>query len=163
MRARRGTAWHFSMDYDYRAKKTVIAIAAELKPGVAGNVIGHLALAVGHRIAAADMGKHPLVDASGVEHTGISRYPVIVVTVKSARLRKLLAEAREFTGLLLADYPEQMLSTGHDDELSTAIASSAEDTLRYLGVALHGDSQFLKSLTGKFSLWGNNLASTASE
>ena len=121
------------MNYDYRAKKTVIAIAAELTPGVAGNVIGHLALAVGHRVAAADMGKHPLVDATGVEHAGISRYPVIVVTVKSARLRKLLAEAREVNGLLIADYPEQMLSTGHDDELSTWISnpSSRSSQHRY--------------------------------
>ena len=149
------------MDYDYRAKKTVIAIAAELAPGVAGNVIGHLALAVGHRIAAGDMGKHPLVDAAGVEHTGISRYPVIVVTVKSARLRKLLAEAREVDDLLLADYPEQMLSTGHDDELATAIAACSEGSFRYLGVALHGDAELLKPLTGKFSLWGNNMASAA--
>lgn len=149
------------MNYDYRAKKTVIAIAAELTPGVAGNVIGHLALAVGHRVAAADMGKHPLVDATGVEHAGISRYPVIVVTVKSARLRKLLAEAREVNGLLIADYPEQMLSTGHDDELSTAIASAPEESLRYLGVALHGDAEQLKPLTGKFSLWGNNMGSPA--
>lgn len=149
------------MDYDYRAKKTVIAIAAELAPGIAGNVIGHLALAVGHRVVANDMGKHPLVDATGVEHTGISRYPVIVVTVKSARLRKLLAEARAVNGLVLADYPEQMLSTGHDDELSTAIASASEESLRYLGVALHGNAEQLKPLTGKFSLWGNNMASPA--
>ncbi len=146
------------MNYDYRAKKTVITIASELAPGLAGNVIGHLALAIGHHVADADMGKHPLVDATGVEHTGISRYPVIVVTVKSARLRKLLAEAREITGLLLADYPEQMLSTGHDDELSTAIAAASEESLRYLGVALHGDAEQLKQLTGKFSLWGNNMA-----
>ncbi len=144
------------MKYDYRLKKTVIVIAAELQPGVAGNVIGHLALAVGHRVTADDMGKHPLVDATGVEHMGISRYPVIVVTVKSARLRKLLTEAREVNGLLFADYPEQMLNTGHDDELSTAIATSSEENLRYLGVALHGHAELLNPLTAKFSLWGNN-------
>lgn len=161
MKARRESAWHLFMDYNYRARKTVIAVAAELAPGIAGNVIGHLALAVGHRIAAADMGMHPLVDASGVEHAGISRYPVIVVTAKSARLRKLLAEAREVSGLMLADYPEQMLSTGHDDELSAVIAASSEESFRYLGVALHGDADQLKPLTGKFSLWGINTSSAA--
>ncbi|WP_138679287.1 DUF2000 domain-containing protein [Candidatus Accumulibacter phosphatis] len=148
------------MDYDYRNRKTVIAIATELAPGIAGNVIGHLALAVGHRIAANDMGKHPLVDATGVEHSGISRYPVIVVTAKSARLRKLISEAREVGGLLLADYPEQMLSTGHDDELSTAIAGTPEGSFRYLGVALHGDTKQLQPLTGKFSLWGNSTTNS---
>lgn len=145
------------MNYDYRAKKTVLVIASELAPGIAGNVIGHLALAVGHRIAPADMGRHPLTDATGTHHMGISRYPVIAVTVKSARLRKLLAEARAVQGLLLADYPEQMLNTGHDDELTTALAASSEDSLRYLGVALHGDAEQLRTLTGKFSLWGNDM------
>lgn len=149
------------MDYDYRNRKTVIAIAAELAHGIAGNVIGHLALAVGHRIAENDMGKHPLVDATGVEHSGISRYPVIVVTAKSARLRKLISEARDIDGLLLADYPEQMLNTGHDDELSTAIAGTPEESLRYLGVALHGYTKQLQPLTGKFSLWGSSTTNPA--
>lgn len=146
-----------TIQYDYSAKKTVIAIAAELTYGVAGNVIGHLALSVGHRISACDMGRHPLLDATGVEHTGISRYPVIVVTAKSTRLRRLLVEAREIAGLLIVDYPEQMLTTAHDDELTAAVAASPEGDLRYLGVALYGSAERLKPLTGKFSLWGNTL------
>lgn len=144
------------MNYDYRARKTVIAIASELAPGVAANVIGHLALAIGHRMEAADMGQHPLLDAAGVAHSGISRYPVIVVTAKATRLRRLLEEARAAKDLLLVDYPEQMMSTGHDDELVTTLQAADSSSLRYLGVALHGNSETLKPLSGKFSLWGNS-------
>ena len=145
------------MTYDYRAKKTIIAIASELSAGTAANVIGHLALAIGHRIDASDMGYHPLTDGSGILHAGISKYPVIVVSVKAARLRKLLAEARGVAGLLIADYPEQMLNTGHDDELVSELHNVAEENLRYLGVALHGPTPELQPLSGKFSLWGNSL------
>ena len=144
------------MTYNYRAKKTVIAVASELAPGAAANVIGHLALAVGHRLDGADMGQHPLVDGSGVSHAGISRYPVIVVTVRTARLRRLLEDARTSEKLFIADYPEQMLTTGHDDELGAALAQSPEASIRYLGVALHGPVDLLQPLTGKFSLWGNS-------
>lgn len=145
------------MTYDYRSRKTIIAVASELTPGSAGNVIGHLALAVGHRVDSTEMGRHPLLDGSGIEHTGISRYPVIVVTAKANRLRRLVTEARETRGVFIADYPEQMLSTGHDDDLATALASSPESELRYLGVALHGPTEILQPLTGKFSLWGNTV------
>ena len=145
------------MSYDYRSKKTVIAIASELPVGSAANVIGHLALSVGNRLDLSDMGQSPMADASGVMHMGISRYPVIVVTAKAARLRKLLSEARAVPGIYIADFPEQMLSTGHDDELVQLLSQLPEVGLKYLGVALHGEARALQPLTGKFSLWGSHI------
>ncbi len=142
------------MSYDYKSRKTVIAVATELGAGVASNVIGHLALAVGHRVPHSDMGQDPLIDATGFKHVWISRYPVGVVAAKSARLRRLLTEAREASELIVVDYPEQMLTTGHDDELVAAIGAAHEGTIRYLGVALHGPASVLLPITGKFSLWG---------
>jgi hypothetical protein len=146
------------MSYDYRAKKTVIAIASELPVGAAANVIGHLGLSVGNRLDHTDMGHSPMADASGVMHMGISKYPVIVVTAKAARLRKLLVEARAVTDIYIADFPEQMLSTGHDDELVQRLGKLPEVDLKYLGVALHGEAKAIQPLTGKFSLWGSHIA-----
>lgn len=141
------------MSYNYREKKTVIVVASELDAGKVANIVGHLAIALGHRLSEHDMGKHPLVDGSGISHAGISKYPVIVTCVKSSRLRRLLSEVRNIPDLLVVDYPEQMLNTGHDEELVAALSTANEESLRYLGVALHGLHAPLTELTGKFSLW----------
>lgn len=143
------------MAYDYRAKKTVIALASNMDAGKAVNVVGHLALSIGHRVTPDDMGKDPLLDATGYKHRGISKYPVIVTKVKMGRLKKLVTEARNYPDLLLVDYPEAMLETGHDDDLASLLESTEEDKINYLGVALHGDTKIISDLTGKFMLWGD--------
>lgn len=142
------------MTYDYRAKKTVLALASHLEQGVALNVAGHLCVALGAHGDDGDlMGREVLEDASGLAHTGISKYPVIVTRAKQGRLRRLVAEARERGDVFWADYPEQMLTTGHDDELAQAVAAVAEDAVRYLGVIVYGDTDAVTALTGRFSLW----------
>lgn len=144
------------MRYDYRSRKTIITVASHLPVGVAANVIGHLALALGHILPPEEMGQAILHDASGVEHRGISKYPVIITHVKTGRLRKLIEDARHEPGLLLVDYPEEMQRTGHDDELVVALASKPESAMTYLGVALHGPRAQLDALAGKFMLWGKD-------
>jgi hypothetical protein len=142
------------MTYDYSARKTVVVLANTLAVGAAANVMGHLCVALGARISTADLGKHPLVDGSGVQHMGISRYPVIVTTVKPTRLRQFITEARNAADLLLADYPEEMLTTDHDDELAAQLANNVEESLTYLGAAAHGSNATLSQLSGKFMLYG---------
>ncbi|WP_329477608.1 DUF2000 domain-containing protein [Kribbella sp. NBC_01484] len=73
--------------------------------------------------------------------------------VKQNRLRRLVAEARERDDVFWADYPEQMLTTGHDDELTDAVAATAEHDIRYLGVVVYGGLDAVTALTGRFSLW----------
>jgi hypothetical protein len=141
------------MSYDYRRKKIVAVLAANLDAGVAFNVIGHLAISVGAYAEDDLMGRPQLVDASGISHVGISKYPFIITKVKAGRLSRLIREARQRPNVLLVDYPEQMLSTGHDDELAQAISSVREEDINYLGAILFGDYETITELTGKFSLW----------
>jgi len=141
------------MAYDYSSKKIVVTLAANLSPGAAVNIVAHLSVAAGAYITDDLMGRRWLVDASGIEHTGIARYPVIVTKVKQSRLRRLLQDARDRKELFTVDYPAQMLSTGHDDELAQELASVSESDLDYLGVLLYGDSAAVGELTGRFTLW----------
>ncbi|MBM0275493.1 DUF2000 domain-containing protein [Micromonospora tarensis] len=141
--------------YHYSGRKTVIALASNLEAGVALNVAAHLSIALGAHAEPGLMGRRWLVDGSAVRHAGISRYNVVITKVKQGRLRQLLSEARELPDgdLFLADFPEQMLSTGHDDELASALADVAESDLAYLGVLVHGPADPVKALTGRFMLW----------
>src|SRR5262249_22796281 len=116
-----------SATYSYRDRKTVIVLSSAITPAIALNVVGHLSIAIGHRMPSDTMGKSPLVDKSSVLHLGISKYPVIITKVKPSTVRRALAQARALEGLLVGDYPKQMLDTAHDSELDAAIASTNEE------------------------------------
>jgi hypothetical protein len=153
LRLERRTSVTASIAYDYDARKTVVVLAGNLEPGIAMNVLGHLTLSIGAHGGDELMGRHELVDASGIAHVGISRYPVIVTKAKPTQLRRLVEVARREADVLLVDYPEHMLQTGHDDELTAALGRVSEADITYLGAALYGDSEVVSQLTGRFSLW----------
>ncbi len=141
------------MNYDYKQKKIVGVLASNLEAGIALNVIGHLALSIGAYADTDLMGRAELCDLSDIPHIGISKYPVIITKVKPGRLRRLIGDARANKDILLVDYPEQMLETGHDDELAEAISRIKEEELNYLGAMLYGEGAIINELTGNFSLW----------
>lgn len=141
------------MSYDYAERKLVAVLASSLEVGQALNVLGHLAIAIGVNADGHLLGRPRLLDGSGVAHLGIARYPLIVTKTKLTRLSRLIREARRCSDLLMADYPEQMLSTGHDDELAESLACVKEDQLRYLGALFYGKAELVTQWTGKFSLW----------
>ena len=140
------------MKYNYKDKKIVAIIASNVEPAIMTNVIGHLAVSVGKYIDDDFMGRPILVDKSGIEHKGISKYPFITTKVKQGKLRKAIEEARD-AGLFVADFPQEMLDTGHDDELAEAIANKNEEDLVYLGAIICGDSKNVDEITGRFQLW----------
>ena len=77
------------MEYDYREKKIVAVVDSKLEVGVALNVVGHLAVSIGHN-ASDHMGRPVLTDGSGVDHLGISRYPFIITKSNAGKIRKVL-------------------------------------------------------------------------
>ena len=142
------------MNYDYGNKKIVAVLASNLEIGIAFNVLGHLAVAVGAFSDRDDiMVRNQLLDNSKIKHLGISKYPFIITKVKPGRLRKLIEDARNMSNILMVDFPRQMLDTGHDDELAQALLAVNESEIDYLGAILYGDVKEISELTGNFSLW----------
>ena len=140
------------MDYNYREKKIVIVLNSKLEIGVALNVSGHLALALGY-YAENHMGRKYLVDASGERHLGISKYPVIITKVKSGKLKTSLHKAKEQKDILVVDFPSTMYETGHDDELAEALSKQTAEEIEYYGYIMYGDTAAIDEVSGRFSLW----------
>lgn len=140
------------MDYDYRGKKIVAVLCNKLEIGVALNVLGHLSVSIGHN-AMDHMGRAVLVDASGTRHLGISKYPFIITKAKASKIRVAIEAARNNSNIIFADFPQQMLDTGHDDELAQSLSSADEKELMYLGAVFYGNSDDINALTNKFSLY----------
>lgn len=141
------------MSYDYSERKTVVLLSSKIDMPTALNVVGHLSLAIGAHAKPGLMGRRLLVDGSGVSHRGISKYPVILLKTRPSKLRDALSAARKEKSLTVLDYPAEMLSTGHDDELADALLRIPETELQYLGVAVHGPSNSINDIFGGFSLW----------
>lgn len=143
------------MNYDYKEKKIVAVIASNIEIGIAMNVLGHLALAIGHNIEKEAMGQNPLTDASNVEHLGISKYPFITTKVKQGKLSALIEQVKQNKKLLVADYPKEMLETGHDNELAEALLNKENNKIEYLGFIIYGNANDVNEITGKFQLYNS--------
>jgi hypothetical protein len=142
-----------NQNYDYRSKKIVAVLTEKLETGIALNVIGHLAVSIGAYANNDMMGQKIIVDASGKEHIGISRYPFVITKAKKNKIRQAILEARDNPQIFFVDYPKEMLDTGHDSELVEAIGKKKEDDIEYLGAVFYGAVDEVKKITGKFSLW----------
>ncbi len=140
------------MNYDYREKKIVAVLNNKIETGIALNVLGHLAISIGN-YAKDHMGRPILHDASGVTHLGIARYPLIITKANENKIRLAIKAARDNTNILFADYPRQMLETGHDDELADSLLLVKEEDIQYLGAIFFGNSEDINLITGKFSLY----------
>jgi hypothetical protein len=141
------------MSYAYDEHKTVVLLSSSIDMPTALNVVGHLTLAIGADRSDEIMGRALLPDATGINHHGISRYPVIILKGRAAKVRKAVEEARSAGDLVVVDYPEEMLHTSHDDELASALAGRQEEVLNYLGVAAYGSTEKINAIFGRFTLW----------
>lgn len=142
--------------YNYREKKIVAVLSSKLDPSIGFNVIGHLSVAIGANVGTNILGRLYHIDASGIQHLGISKYPFIITKVKPAKLRKAIHEARNSASILVASFPTEMLDTGHDDDLNAAIRIKNEESIEYLGAVLFGPTDQIDAITGRFSLWRSN-------
>ena len=140
------------MDYNYGGRKIVAVLKSDLDFGVALNVLGHLAVSIGYN-SSDHVGRPVLLDASGISHLGISKYPLIITKAKGTKIRAAIESARTKENVTFADYPQQMLDTGHDDELAESLSLAEEKAISYLGAIFYGDTDDVNAITGKFSLY----------
>lgn len=138
---------------NYEDKKIVGIIATSVRPEVALNIIGHLAISIGKYSKEEIMGKPIITDKSGINHLGISQFPFIITKVKASKLKNSIDKAKENPNLLVADYPKDMLETRTDDDLVNSVSSKENNELEYLGAVIYGNTEDVNEITSKFQLW----------
>lgn len=138
---------------NYEDKKIVGIIATNVEAKIALNVIGHLAVAIGKYSDKEIMRQPNIIDKSGINHIGISRFPFIVTKVKENKLKTAIEKAKKNSKLLVVDYPREMLETRTDEELVIALNQKENEQLEYLGAVIYGNTEDVNEITGKFQLW----------
>lgn len=117
------------------------------------NALGHsMAGLAGNVIDKDDMCFIDYKDADGGIHPSISHFPVIVLKAKNSNKIKTIRDQAIEKNIAYTDFVEPMTVGTSALQLSET-AKQSSDELNYLGMCLFGDSDLLKELTGKLSLY----------
>ncbi len=125
----------------------------ESNPGKLMNALGHvMAGLVGHAAKDTDFCFVEYIDGDGVVHPSISHYPVIALKAKNSNQIKKVREEAQAKNIPFTDFLSTM-SIGKTQEQLDATKNAKGDDVEYLGLALFGDTEELREITKKLSLY----------
>ncbi|EOA9033868.1 TPA: DUF2000 domain-containing protein [Vibrio harveyi] len=137
---------------DENQKRFVAVISKKVEVGRAVNVLGHLSVSLANQLSDGDAVYIDYQDLDGNVHPNISHYPFIVLRAdNSNKIRKLRQEAHD-KGILFSDFTHTMVEGGSEVQQQTT-KNTLEAELEYLGICLFGETETLRELTKKFSLY----------
>lgn len=131
-------------------ERCVIVVDAGLPVGRAANAAAVIALTIGQRHP--NLVGSPLIDASGVEHPGLT--PIgITVLASDADTLSIIRDKGLQAGCDVIGFPVQGQQTMSYATFSEAVAQVATSELRYVGVALVGRREPIKKIVGSLALF----------
>ncbi|GAB7223803.1 DUF2000 domain-containing protein [Vibrio owensii] len=137
---------------DENQKRFVAVISKKVEVGRAVNVLGHLSVSLANQLSDDDAVYTDYHDLDGNLHPNISHYPFIVLRADSSnKIRKLRQEALD-RGIPFSDFTHTMVEGGSEVQQQTT-KNTSEAELEYLGICLFGETETLRELTKKFSLY----------
>lgn len=138
---------------DEKSKRFVAVLNETIEIGRLMNALGHMSAGLVGRIGnLEELCFLQYADKDGGTHPCISHFPFIVLKAKNSnQIRKLRQEAIQL-GLPYTDFTETMIAGTSAAQL-TATLNSAELDLNYFGICLFGETEQLRLLTKKFSLY----------
>lgn len=140
------------MEKTEHAKKCVFVIDADLPVGLIANTAAVLAVSIGRNIE--DLLGPDVFDASGQRHLGITTKPLPILRGTNDKLKDIRAKAvsEELSDLRVVDFSNVAQRSKDYTAYTEEISSANADELRYLGIALYGDSKIINKLTGSLPL-----------
>ncbi|CAH1544492.1 conserved hypothetical protein [Vibrio harveyi] len=137
---------------DENQKRFVAVVSKKVEVGRAVNVLGHLSVSLANQLSDDDAVYTDYHDLDGNLHPNISHYPFIVLRAdNSNKIRKLRQEALD-RGIPFSDFTHTMVEGGSEVQQQTT-KNTSEAELEYLGICLFGETETLRELTKKFSLY----------
>ncbi|WP_045405978.1 DUF2000 domain-containing protein [Vibrio jasicida] len=137
---------------DEKQKRFVAVISKKVEVGRAVNVLGHLSVSLANQLSDDDAVYTDYHDLDGNLHPSISHYPFIVLRAdNSNKIRNLRQEALD-KGIPFSDFTHTMVEGGSEVQQQTT-KNTSEAELEYLGICLFGETETLRELTKKFSLY----------
>lgn len=138
---------------DEKAKRFVSVLNKKVEVGKLMNALGHTTAGMVSRVNdAEEMYVLRYEDADGGIHPNISHYGFIVLKAdNSNKIRRVREQAIE-KGMPFADFTNTM-TIGSSLEQQKKTAQTKEEDLEYYCITLFGDTEDLREMTGRFSLF----------
>lgn len=133
-------------------KRFVAVLNKKIELGRSLNVLGHLSVGLTNQLEVDEALFVDYQDSDGGIHPSLSHYPFIVLKAdNSNKIRKARELAIE-QGIKFTDFTHTMIEGGSTVQQRTT-NQTKEQAFEYLGIAFFGDSETLKNITKKFSLY----------
>ncbi|MGA3093258.1 MAG: DUF2000 domain-containing protein [Terriglobales bacterium] len=129
--------------------RCVMLIDPGLPPGVRANTAALLGASLGRHVL--DFIGPDIPDGGGSIHLGLFDRAITILAAPPERIRELRKAAKE-AQLTVVDFTTLAQTAKTYDEYRTSLASSNDSEVSYLGIALLGDGQTVRSLTGSLAL-----------
>ncbi|MEI8593021.1 DUF2000 domain-containing protein [Photobacterium sp. Hal280] len=137
---------------DEDQKRFIAILSKKMDAGRTLNVLGHLSAGLSHLVNQQGTEYIDYYDADGNCHPSLSHFPFIVLKAdNSNKIRKVREEAIRHK-IAFTDFTHTMTEGGSIAQQAWT-KETPESELEYLGICLFGDTETLKSFTGKFSLY----------
>jgi lysyl-tRNA synthetase class 2 len=138
---------------DEKTKRFVAVLNKKVETGRLMNALGHITAGlVAGSGQAKDMCFLQYEDADGGAHPNISHFPFIALKADNSNKIRQVREECIKRGIPYGDFTSTMtLGTSEDQRAGTK--KTAEKDLDYFGIVLFGETEELKKITGKFSLF----------
>jgi len=143
---------------DEGSKRFVAILNEKVEIGRLFNALGHMTAGLAAQLSVAtNLCFLEYRDADGGVHPRISHFPFIVLRAENSnQIRKVRQEALAHA-LPYTDFTRSM-TLGTSAEQLTATVNTRESDLEYLGICLFGDTDTLRQLTKRFSLFKCNYS-----
>jgi hypothetical protein len=136
--------------------KLVAIINKDLPSGVALNALAHMTVGLGASLGSTALQLDNYQDKEANAYPNISKMPFIILRGKSGEIRKAVKAAREMNfpyGVFL----NTMTGGTYQEQLNNT-ANTNEEQLIYYGAVLYGPIESVNTVTKKFSLWRDVVA-----
>ncbi len=140
------------MQYADNQSKFVAVLNRKIELPKLLNALGHITAGLVSLIPTDAQEFLTYKDADGGLHPAIAKSPFIVLQAdNSNQIRTVRKQAIEM-GVAYNDFTESMLGNSAEEQLQQTVQTK-DDDMNYFGIILFGDSETLKTVTKKFSLF----------
>ncbi|MCB0193866.1 MAG: DUF2000 domain-containing protein [Anaerolineae bacterium] len=132
--------------------KCVIIINQTLPLGLIANTAAVLAMSIGDKIKG--IVGEDILDRDETLHRGITQLSIPMLKGDDARIRTIRTKILEMDGddIFYVDFCDVAQKSRDYDQYKAQLRQTAVDNLHYLGLAIYGPDQAIRSLTGNLGL-----------
>lgn len=138
---------------DENSKRFVAVLNKRIEVGKLMNALGHMTAGLAGGFGKQDeMCFLQYEDKDGGKHPNQSHFPFIVLQADNSNQIRTVREQALSKGVMFTDFTSTM-TVGTSQEQLEATANTPEAELDYFGICMFGQTEVLKELTKKFSLF----------